>query len=71
MKLVEVGREDQKEISKRKVGSVSLPWGPQIPKYSLAGGGAFRIPHWGGAVTEDLGRKRKTLRAETGNHLAS
>lgn len=69
MKLVEVGKEDQKSLRERWV-QFPFPGGHRYPNTALRGG-AFRIPHWGEAVTEDLGRKRKTLRAETGNHLAS
>lgn len=45
MKLVKVGREDQERNLQEEGGLSSLPWGPEIPKYSPGWEKAFRIPH--------------------------
>lgn len=71
---LEWGEKTKKGISRREVRSVSLPWGPEIPKYSLRWEKAFGIPYQGEAITENLGGAREGgLRAEwkTSNHLAS
>lgn len=38
------GEKIKKGISTRKIGSISLPWEPQILKYDLGWEKAFRIP---------------------------
>lgn len=38
------GEKIKKGVSRRKVGSISLPWEPQILQYSLGWEKAFRIP---------------------------